>query len=77
MIGKLLAKMYCAHVTNFGNSNIEANLQAVTGNSEENKTFSKYTPSASLKMAVNNPDANGFYEPGYEYLITIEKLPKV
>ena len=68
--------MKCSQMTDFGSNNQEGKLSAVYGDTPENKTFSQYTPSASLTMLVNNPDAIGFYEAGYEYLITIEKLPK-
>lgn len=68
--------MKCSSMTDFGNNNQTGKLSAVYGDTDENKTFSQYTPSASLEMMVNNPNAIGFYEAGYEYLITIEKLTK-
>lgn len=73
---KLLAKFKVGSVVNFGNNNIEANLSAVTGDSEENKTFSIYTPNASVKIHITNPEALGFFEPGEEYIATFEKVIK-
>lgn len=75
---KLLAKMKCSQMTDYGNNNQEGTLTAVYGDTEENKSFSMYTPSANLKMMCNNPNAIGFYEPGdkYDYYITIEKRLK-
>jgi len=69
----LLAKFKVGSVVNYGNNNIEANLSAVTNTSEENKTFSIYTPNATVKMHITNPDALNFFEPGEEYICTFEK----
>jgi len=73
---KLLAKFKVGSVTDFGNSNIEANLSAVTNTSEENKTFSIYTPNATVKMHITNPEALDFFEAGEEYVCTFEKAEK-
>lgn len=73
---KLLAKFKVGSVTDFGNSNIEANLSAVTNTSEENKTFSIYTPSATVKMHITNPNALDFFEAGEEYICTFTKAEK-
>lgn len=75
-MNQLLAKFKVGSVVNFGNNNIEANLSAVTNTSEENKTFSIYTPNASVKMHITNPDALDFFEPGEEYICTFEKSIK-
>lgn len=72
----LLAKFKVGSTVNFGNNNVEANLSAVTATCEENKTFSLYTPSASIKILVNNPEAVDFFEPGEEYLIEFKKAEK-
>lgn len=72
----LLAKFKVGSVVDFGNQNVEANLSAVTGNSEENKTFSIYTPSASLKIHITNPDALGFFKAGDEYVCTFQRVEK-
>jgi len=72
----LQAKFKVGSVTDFGNKNIEANLSAVTNTSEENKTFSIYTPNATLKMHITNPDALDFFEAGEEYVCTFVKAEK-
>lgn len=69
----LLAKFKCGSVQNFGNNNINANLSAVTNDSEENKTFSVYTPNATLNMHITNPEALDFFEPGKQYICRIEE----
>jgi len=72
----LLAKFKVGSVVNYGNNNVEANLSAVTNTSEENKTFSIYTPNASVKIHITNPDALGFFEPGEEYICEFKKASK-
>lgn len=69
----LLAKFKVGSVTNFGNQNVEANLSAVTNNSEENKTFSVYTPNATVRIHITNPDALDFFEAGAEYVCEFKK----
>lgn len=69
----LKAKMKVGSVVNYGNQNIEANLTAVTGDSEENKTYSIYTPRSDMKIHITNPDALDFFEAGEEYVLTFVK----
>jgi hypothetical protein len=69
----VIAKFSCSHITDFGNSK-EVNLQPVINGSEENKSFSLYTPSGSIKLNITNPDAFSQFEVGKEYLITFEEV---
>lgn len=39
--------------------------------SEENKSFSQFTPSGLLEMHVTNPAAHGFFKPGHSYYLDI------
>ena len=71
---ELLAKMKCGSTQDFGNKNVEVNLTAAQGDSEENKTFSIYTPRAEAKLHITNPNAIGFFEAGEEYLLTFTKV---
>lgn len=68
MINSLLAKFKVGSVIDYGNNNKEANLSAVTNTSEENKSFSIYTPNATIKIHITNPDALDFFKPGKEYV---------
>lgn len=52
----------------------ESKLIPVYGDNNENKTYSSATPSGDLRLMVTNPDVNGFFEFGYEYVTTIEKV---
>lgn len=71
----ILARLQCAHVTRGVNSETPA-LAAVTATSEENKTWSQHTPSGRLELQITNPSAFGFFEPGEEYVVIIEKAAK-
>ncbi len=76
---KIKAKMFCASVTRSGGQEDAAGnrtfqetveLSAVTyGDNDENKSFSKWTPTASVSMMITNPDAQGAFEPGKEYYV--------
>ena len=48
-------------------------LDAVTNDSEENKSWSEYTPSGSLSMTISNPSAQDFFELGQEYFLDFTK----
>lgn len=69
----ILAKVKVSHVTDFGNNNNEVNMRPVTNDSEENKTFSMYTPSGEIKLLINNPNAIGFFKAGKEYLVEFKE----
>lgn len=44
-------------------------LMAVTDDSPENKTWSKYTPAGQITMTINNPECFGKYVPGKEMFV--------
>jgi len=47
---------------------------AVTSGSEENKSFSKYTPSGNLNMSISyDTQASDFFEQGKEYYLNFSK----
>ena len=69
----IVAKFKVGSTTNFGNSNLEANLTPVTSGSEENKSFSMYTPSGSIMLHITNPDAIDFFEAAAEYYVEFRK----
>ena len=70
----LLTKFKVGSTTNFGNNNVEANLSAVTYDSEENKSFSIYTPNGSIKLHITNPEALDFFEPATEYHVEFKRV---
>lgn len=67
------AKFKCNYVTEYENQK-QALLVPVIGNSEENKTFSKYTPSGKLEIMIDNETpASDYFKPGKEYYLTFEE----
>jgi len=69
------AKLKLSHIQKFENSEVLM-FVAVCKNegyppdgSDENNTFAKWTPSAELKMCVNNPALLGVYEVGQEFYV--------
>jgi len=61
--------MQCSEVTKTSYGSERVKLSAVYGNGEENKTYAKATPSASVEMTVDNPEAHGAFVPGREYYV--------
>lgn len=51
-------------------------LKAVHGDSPENREWSKWTPNGELMLAINNPRAFDYLEPGQEYYVEIRKVRK-
>ena len=46
----------------------------ISGDSDENKSFSRWTPSLQLTMNVTNPDCD--FEPGREYYLDFVRAPR-
>ena len=73
------AKMKCQSVTRSGGDEDAAGkrmfqetvkLSAVSyGDNDENKSYSLWTPNATVEMTITNPDAHGAFEPGREYYV--------
>jgi len=62
--------MVCTGVTPTDGEQKNVNFQAVTTGSEENKSFSRWTPSASVQMCISNETTAGdFFEQGKEYYL--------
>lgn len=49
-------------------------MSPVTSNSEENKSFSLYTPWGKLELGITNPNLIGTFNPGDEYLVEFNKV---
>jgi len=70
----VIAKFVCIgaqHSDEYQSTSV--NFMAVTSGSEENKSFSKYTPSASLQMTISDEtEASNFFVQGKEYYLTFK-----
>lgn len=69
----ILAKFKVGSTTDFGNSNQEIKMTPVIGGSEENKSFSKYTPSGDIRLHITNPEVLDFFKAGQEYYVEFRK----
>lgn len=69
----ILAKFKVGSTTDFGNDNLEVKMTPVIGDSEENKSFSKYTPSGDIRLHITNPAVLGFFEAGKQYFVEFSK----
>lgn len=72
-ITSILAKFKAGSVTDYGNNNHDVTLSPVTSGSEENKSFSVWTPTGKIEMHITNPECIGFFEPGKEYYVEFKK----
>ena len=63
------AKFECYSVKKLNNDSEELEFLAVTSDSEENRTWSKWTPSGNIKMTITNPDIFGKFIPGKKYYL--------
>ena len=68
------AKMKCFTETplNSGDPNertAQVHLIPVYGDGEENKTWSKWTPSGEVRLFITNPSAIDQFEPGKEFYV--------
>ena len=54
----------------------EVQLRAVYEGSEENKKWSKWTPSASFMVTINNPEAFNKLSSGHEYYVDFSPVVK-
>lgn len=70
------AKFRCNSIT-IAEGTKNASLSAVAGGSDENKSFSKYTPSANLQINISNETpASDFFEVGKEYYLDFTPAEK-
>lgn len=61
--------------TDYGQQKVEA--YPVYSGGAENNSFAAATPSGRLELTVDNPAAQGFFQPGDEFYATFEKAPKL
>jgi len=62
--------MKCRQVTSEEGGTHSVEMYPVTGGSEENDKFFKFTPGGKLELCVLNKQN---FEPGKEYIITIDE----
>lgn len=62
------AKLYIESITQTSHGET-LELHAVTNGTAEDNTFSKYTPSANIKMTITNPELIGKFKPGQKLYV--------
>jgi hypothetical protein len=68
----MIAKFRCDSIKKDGYGE-EVELSAVMDGSEENSDFNKATPSANMKMYIDNEKAFGFFKPKKEYYLNFSE----
>lgn len=75
----MIAKLHLASVTSLEGGQEQLSFYAVTnkplgpnGENEDN-TFARYTPSASLQMTISNPELVGKFKPGQNFYVRFEE----
>lgn len=66
------AKFWVESVTKFKDGE-RLNLCVVTYDTDENKSFSKYTPTGNITLSITNENLFGKFEPGDEFYIDFTK----
>lgn len=70
MSQKVKAKFNCHYIQKHeGSDAVTVNMMAVTDGSEENKSFSEYTPSGQLNIVIDKGEAKNFFEEGKDYYL--------
>lgn len=68
------AKFYVTSVTDYGTwKNAELAAQYSTGKPEDNE-FAAATPSGSIKIAISNPAAMNYLQPGKKYYVDFTEV---
>lgn len=72
---QVTAKFICTWVqSDLGQESKSVSFSPVIGGSDENKSFSKYTPSGSLWLNISDEtEAFNFFEQGEEYYLDFTK----
>jgi len=77
------AKVRCASVTHYGADNqetLEFNAVPKSGSypadgTDEDNTFARFTPSATFRMTITNPDLIGKFKPGQKFYVDFTEAP--
>lgn len=76
MVDKARCKFRCTTVDPQGGDTQKVVLEAQYDQAmtQEDESFSKYTPSGRMEFHVQNPNLNGFFEPGKAYYIDVSPV---
>ena len=69
-MSKVRAKFNCHYIEKHPASEaVTVHMTAVTDGSEENESFSEYTPSGQLDIVIDKGEARNFFEQGRDYYL--------
>lgn len=72
------AKFTCSRVEDYGQSKkvvLNVVYEGSLGPNEENKRFTKATPSGEIWMTIDNPAASVQFKPGRSYYVDVSEAP--
>ena len=73
-MSQVRAKFNCHYIQKQeGSDAVIVNMMAVIDGSEENKSFSEYTPSGQLNIVIDKGEARNFFEEGKDYYLDFTK----
>jgi hypothetical protein len=75
-MANMQAKLKVQYTTPTGDDSEVLVMSPVTDDSEENKSFAKWTPWGKLELGISNPELVGTFYPGDEYVVTFHKVEK-
>lgn len=70
----VLAKFTVESITHYITSG-EVFLKPVTGGSQENEDFWKYTPAGEIRLHIDNPAAMAVFKPGMCFYVSFMPAP--
>lgn len=70
------AKFRCNSIEDFGNDMVTVKLSAVSSG-DDNKSWSKWTPSGTLSLTITNPEAFNQFKVGKEYFLDFNEVVAV
>ena len=73
MSQKVRAKFNCHYIQKHEDGAVTVNMMAVTEGSEENESFSEYTPSGNLDIHISKGEAKELFEEGQDYYLDFTK----
>lgn len=71
------AKFQCLNVTDHGhNKTVKLSVVYSRKDGDENKDFTKATPSGTIEMQIDNPNASVLFKPMRYYYVEFEECPE-
>ncbi|WP_300440720.1 hypothetical protein [Christiangramia sp.] len=76
MSQKVRAKFNCHYIQKHEDGSKTVHMMAVTSGSEENESFSEYTPSGNLDIKIDKGEAKNAFKEGKDYYLDFTEAPE-